>query len=481
MDLFDVVIIGAGPAGSDLGLGLAQAGQRVALVEKDLPGGTCLNRGCIPTKALLHLAEVQENLESLLKEDLSQDSTVLEQRSLMAGEKALSFRDKVVGTQRQGLEAQLKRTKNLSLFRNQGRIIGSHEVRLEESGQLLTGDAIVIAAGSVPSWPPIPGADEDGVYTSDAFLDERADCKVWDFSKITIIGGGVIGAEMADYFHSIGKDVLILEALDSLVPNLDKALGQGLSRAFKKKGIKVEAGARVEEILKRSTGGLGVAYRFSKSDEAFLAESDIVLMATGRRANTAELLDETVGVETDRGKIVTDCFFRSTVPSIYAIGDSRLGSMLLAHEASLDAKRLTKILLSEDDTALPKAPVVPSCVYTTPELAQVGLTEEMCKTAKIAYYTAKATTTANARNLILGGERGFINLVCDPERQVLLGAQLMGPRATDMVDTLALAINEEIRLDRLDAQCHAHPSFSESLGMAVRAAIEKIKVQTTGV
>ena len=249
MDHFDVVIIGAGPAGSDLGLGLAQAGQRVALVEKDLPGGTCLNRGCIPTKALLHLAEVQENLESLLKEDLSQDSTVLEQRSLMAGEKALSFRDKVVGTQRQGLEAQLKRTKNLTLFRDLGRIIGPHEVRLEESGQLLTGDAIVIATGSVPSLPPIPGADADGVYTSDAFL------------------------------------------------------------------------------------------------------------------------DETVGVETDRGKIVTDCFFRSMVASIYAIGDSRLGSMLLAHEASLDAKRLTKVLHRGDNTPLPKAPVVPSCVYTTSELA----------------------------------------------------------------------------------------------------------------
>jgi dihydrolipoamide dehydrogenase len=475
MDHFDVIVIGAGPGGSDLALSLAQAGQSVALVEKDLPGGTCLNRGCIPTKALLHLAEVQENLETLLTEELSKETTILDQRRTLAGEKALAFRDKVVATQRKGLETQLKRTKNLTVFHDLGRISQAHEVRLEESGRLLTGDSIVIATGSVPSLPPIAGADSDGVYTSDAFLDERADRKVWDFSKITIIGGGVIGAEMADYFHSIGKDVLILEALDSLVPNLDKALGRGLSQAFKKKGIKVETGARVEEILKRSTGGLGVAYKSSKTDEALVAESDIVLIATGRKANTEGLLDETVGVETDRGRIVTDRFFRSTVASIYAIGDSRLGSMLLAHEASLDAKRLTEILLRKDDTDLAQVPVVPSCVYTTPELAQVGLTEEACKARGISCFTAKATTTANARNLILGGERGFINLVCDPERQVLLGAQLMGPRATDMVDTLALAINEEISLDRLDAQCHAHPSFSESLGMAVRAAIEKLK------
>lgn len=468
MTRFDLIIIGAGPGGADLAQLATEHDLTVALIEKDVLGGTCLNRGCIPTKALLHLAEFQHNLHHLNEEGLFSDGA-LDPVEIMQ-EKALAYRDKIVHGQRNGLEGSIKRNKKITLYHDHGQILGGGEVLLMNSGERLHAEYIVLATGSSPHIPPIPGAGSKLVKTSDDFLDERIHHDVWDFSSIVIVGGGVIGVELADYFQSQGKHVTIIEALDRILANMDIQISRSLQQDFKKRGITCITSARVDSITETQEG-LEISYQDSKSSEHRNLRADQVLLATGRRANTEGLLADGLALNMDRGAVLVDTNYQTSLPNVYAIGDVRSGSKLLAHEASLDAKRVLQIILGKN---LEPAPVVPLCVYTTPEISQVGITEEMARAQGISTLTGKASTLANARTQIAGGRRGYINLVFAEEDLQLIGGQWFGERATDFVDELALAINQKLTLHDLAKQCHAHPSYGESLGMAVQQALAKI-------
>lgn len=471
MKNYDLIIIGAGPGGSDLAKLACALKMQVALIEKDILGGTCLNRGCIPTKALLHFSEQHHSLLNLLEDELFSEALLEEKNNLWTYDKLLQFRDKVVNSQRNGLRASLEKNKYLDIYYDTAQVVADKQVQLLNSGEILQAEKLVIATGSTPAIPPIPGSDSPHVLNSDLLLDERAKQDYWDFSSIIIVGGGVIGVEFADLFRSQGKEVTIIEALDNLVSNMDSQLSKGLEQVFKKNGINVLLKSLVQEISVKDNG-LELIYKNKKSEKTESLFADKVLLATGRKANTKNLFASTINIEMEKSNIRVNKYFQTSIPSIYAIGDVRSGTLQLAHEASNDAMRLMHYW---QHAVLLDAPVIPKCVYTHPELAETGVNEKTAKAQGIAYISAKASTLANARNLISGGNRGFVNLVFSQDTRQLIGAQWMGDRATELIDSLSLAIQEKMTVDTLIEWCHPHPSFAESINQAVYVAKSKLE------
>ena len=411
---WDLIVIGGGPGGYTAAIRAAQLGLRTALVERDAVGGTCLNRGCIPTKALIHAAERYEEMREcetfgLRAEGVSFDYPAMCER-----------RDHVVGQLREGVERLLKGNK-VERITGTARLLGPGRVQVGE--EVLEGTNILIAAGSRPALPPVPGLDLPGVLTSDDLLTgDRF------YQRLAIIGGGVIGMEFAGLYQALGAEVTVLEALDRILPTLDRELSQNLSMLMKKKGVRLCAGARVERV-ERGPDGLICTYTVKDRTETVTA--DAVLVATGRRANTDGLCAPEVDLGLERGAIPVDDRFQTCVPGIYAIGDAVKGSIQLAHAAAAQGINAVSILAGKEPPM--DLSVVPSCVYVRPEMASVGRTEAQCKVAGIPVKTAKYLTGSNGRSLIAGAGRGFIKVVYDGESGVILGAQLLCERATDLV------------------------------------------------
>ena len=311
--MLDLIVIGAGPGGTELALGADALSWDVALVEKDTLGGTCVNRGCIPTKALLHATESLITLEQLMDEGLSQESILEAQREALSLDVLLPYRDRQSQASVDGLKSQLKRSK-VQLIEGNARIVEPGKVEVD--GTVYEAKRIVLATGSVPAIPPIPGLDLPGVYTSDAFLDAKAN---WPqpLNHLVIIGGGVIGVEMADVCQRLGIQVTVIEALDRLLPNLDKGLSRALKQTFKKRGIDVYTGSAVQEVT-----SVDDALEVHLDDESIAC--DAVLVATGRRALTEEVTDLEIAKERHSFKV--NEHFETSVPGIYAIGDDVLKS-----------------------------------------------------------------------------------------------------------------------------------------------------------
>lgn len=449
---WDLIVIGGGPGGYTAAIRAAQLGLRTALVERDAVGGTCLNRGCIPTKALIHAAERYEEMKEceifgLRAEGVSFDYPAMCTR-----------RDQVVGQLRDGVGRLLKGNK-VDCITGTACILGPGRVQVGE--EVLEGTNILIAAGSRPALPPVPGLDLPGVLTSDDLLTGDT-----FYRRLAIIGGGVIGMEFAGLYQALGAEVTVLEAMDRVLPTLDRELSQSLSMLMKKKGVKLCAGARVEKV---EQGPDGLICTYTVKDKTETVAADAVLVATGRRANTDGLCAPEVDLGLDRGAIPVDDRFQTRVPGIYAIGDAVKGSIQLAHAAAAQGINAVSMLAGQEPPM--DLSVVPSCVYVRPEIASVGRTEAQRKEAGISVKTAKYLTGSNSRSVITDAGRGFIKVAYDAETGVVLGAQLLCERATDLVGEFASAISRGETLEDMARVIHAHPTFAEAVGEAAEAGL----------
>ncbi len=442
---YDLIIIGGGPGGYSCALHAAAYGLRTALIEKDLLGGTCLNRGCIPTKTLLFAA----GLLSLMKdgrtygvdaEDVRPDYDALRGRCAS-----------VTGQLRAGLEKLLKQ-KKIDIYAGTGHITAEGEVTVEtaDGETVLTAGDIVLATGSVPAVPPIPGADLPGVYTSDGILAELP-----PFERLVIIGGGVIGTEFAEVYQALGTEVTIIEAMPRILPPMSADLARHLAADFRKKGVKVVAKASVTEIAQ---GEEGLVVRYTLNNKPQEAAADGVLIATGRRASVAGLTPFTF--EEDRRRVVIDEHCQTSVPHVYAIGDITAGFPQLAHTAEAQGKIAAAAIAGKDCSI--RLDLIPSVVYTRPEIASIGVTEEEAKASGRPYTASRAVMGANAKSLI-AGEGGYMKLIADGEGR-LIGAEFQCEEASNLVSEATLAIATGTNAEVFASIVRPHPSVEEAMG-----------------
>ncbi|MEA4893146.1 MAG: NAD(P)/FAD-dependent oxidoreductase [Peptococcaceae bacterium] len=475
---YDLLVIGGGPAGLAAALLAAELGKKTALFEADQVGGACLNRGCIPTKTLLHLAAEAKLLQAAGgKETEGAGQMSADRQAEKAGgkisdeKKALQEKElnrrlrEVKDILRQGMESSLK-NKKVQLIREKALLLAPGQIRA--GGGIYYGDKILIACGSAPGSPPIPGLKLPGVVTSDQMLEN---VKLRD--SLIIIGGGVIGVELAFAWSAFGCKVTIIEALDRIIANLDRELSQSVAMELKKLGVTVYTGAKVEEIRREEGGCLAVSFAQKGLELTLTAEQ--VLAATGRKPALEGLWTPEAAPLTEKGLIKINRDFQTSRPGVYAVGDA-VGGHQLAHKAEAEGKEAVRRMFSQTGPGKGEdKPFLPVCVYTDPETASVGLTADEAKAAGIPAFTGKYVMGANGRTVIDGGKRGFVKLIFHREDHVLLGAQLFCGRATDLVSELTLACSLGLRAEELAAAVRPHPSFAEAITGAAEAALKNLE------
>lgn len=450
--MYDIFIIGGGPAGYVGAIKAAQLGLTVALAEERDLGGTCLNRGCVPTKALMHAADAFRSLRQLGTMGISVENPSFDYGRIH------DYKQDTVETLRRGVE-QLLKANGVTVY--PCRAVVTAPGRVRAGAETVEARNILVAAGSYPGIPPIPGADDRDVITSDALLEELNRF----YQRLIIIGGGVIGVEMASIYSALGCEVTIVEAMDRLLPMMDREISQNLAMILKKRGVVIHTGAMVSGI-KREEDGLTCTFTTKKGEAS--AQGDGVLISVGRRPNTAGLFAEGCVPEMVRGFIQVDSRYESSVPGIYAVGDCN-GKMQLAHAAEAQAMACVEYIAGRPEASV-DPDVVPSCVYTDPEIACVGITTDEAKTRGIPAVVGKYVMSGNAKTLMEHTERSFIKLVFHGETDVLLGAQMMCPRATDMIAGLTTAVVNGLTSRQLLAALRPHPTFAEAVTEAIEAA-----------
>ena len=478
--IYDLTVIGAGPGGYEAALEAAKLGLRTALIEKDSLGGTCLNRGCIPTKTLLHSSELYKEICDAERFGISVEHVQADLNNIQ------QHKQTTIATLQKGIAALLKAAK-VTMYQGLGTIIDTgtddsnkdhiKQVQITTDGAdpvIIQTRQILLASGSVPSVPPIPGHDLPGVMTSDELLS-------WDqepFSSLLIIGGGVIGVEFAGIWQALGTKVTILEALPSLIANMDKELGQSLKQSLKKKGAYIHTGAKVQSL---KSADEGILCTYTEKDTVCTCTAQAVLIATGRRPYTDGLFADGLAPSMERGRILTDEHFQTNLPGIYAIGDVN-GKLQLAHAATaqglhavhqIAAALSNGAVLSEHTSSNaaihasnPDLDLVPSCIYASPEIASVGLTLDQAKEQGLAAKSHKILSSANGKSVLSLQERGFMKVVYLEETHVIIGAQLLCARATDMISEFAVAIAQKLTLEEMASVIRPHPSFSEMITQA---------------
>ncbi len=444
----DLFVIGGGPGGYEAALEAAAMGKSVALAEESLVGGTCLNRGCIPTKALLRAARLYAEMRKDA-EELGIHVTGTEEDLPAMLRRAAAVKDQL----RSGVEERLRRAKVL-LIPARARVTAPGEIETAD-GARYEAEQILLATGSSPAPLPLPGADLPGVYFSDALLEgEGVDCR-----RLIIIGGGVIGAELAQVYSDLGREVVILEAMPRLLPKMDRELGQSLAQSFKKRGIEIHTGAMLKSIARE---GEELVFSCEEKGQPLTIRGDAALLCVGRRPNTKDLMPPEMAEIMERGFIRADEKGKTALPGLWAIGDVRLGSPQLAHAATAEGLRAVHAMFGNPSDE--KEAPVPFCVFTNPEIASVGLTQEEAKERGIPITTVKNLTSANGRAMVEGAERGFAKLVFSAEGQ-LLGAQLLCPHAAEMAGALGALIHTGATREQLAAVIWPHPTVSEILSV----------------
>ena len=450
-----IIIIGAGPGGYETALLAAKRGVEVVLVEAGQVGGTCLNEGCIPTKAFYKNAEVIDGLREAEEFGVTGLSYGFDFNAVTSRKNA------VVEQLRGGVEGLLGH-KNITLVRGKASFKDQHTVLVDDVE--ISADYIIIATGSVSASLPIPGADLPGILTSKEILDLQEVPK-----KLCVIGGGVIGLEFASIFKSFGSEVTVLEYFKEILPRFDSDLSKRLKQSLGKRGIEICTQAQVTGIEETAvvsneveTSTYKVSYTRKGKEE--VVEADKVLMAVGRKANISSLNLADVGIEfTSRGIVVDDRTMQTNVPHIYAVGDIN-GKMMLAHAATFQGiVALDHIMGIENEINLS---VMPAAVFTSPEAASVGMTEEECKEAGIAIRCLKSFFRANGKAVTMGETDGFCKLIVADDGRIL-GCHLYGPHASDIVQEACALISRKATVEQFKDIIHTHPTLTEVLQAAV--------------
>lgn len=439
MNSADIIVIGAGPGGYTTAAGAASAGMKTVLFERGHLGGTCLNRGCIPTKALCRSAEIADAVAEAAAFGLRIDGTVTPDYATASRRK-----DEVVATLREGVAEELRGVEVISA---EARFTGPHTI--EAGGEEWTAPKIIIATGSRPASLPIPGA-ELAIDSDRALGLEQLP------ESMIIIGGGVIGMEFASIFSSFGVRVTVIEYYPEILPPFDAEIAKRLRMSLKRKGIEIITGAAVKAI----TPGLTVEYEAKGKQRTATAE--MVMMAVGRKAVLPDGLDK-AGIATERGFITVDDRMMTSCDGVYAIGDVN-GRCMLAHAADAQGRvALGQAELSD---------VIPSAVFTRPECAMVGLTESRCADSGLGFKVGKSTFRANGKAVAMGEPDGMVKVIVSTDSGRLLGCHICGAHAADIVQEAALAMSAGLPASAIADTIHGHPTLSETLLAAVRSALK---------
>ncbi len=464
---FDLVVLGAGTGGYAAAFRAGQLGLKVALVDEDKIGGTCLHRGCIPTKALLESAGFADRVRHAKDYGLTLPGEPVIDYAAMAAR-----RDAVVKRMWTGLKTLVDKNK-VTWVAGRGRLDGPGKVRVTQPGEdgtpgkggerVLNATDVIIATGSrVKS---LPGLTPDGkrIVTSDDVL--KMDTLPKD---IVIVGAGAVGVEFASMFHDVGVTVTLLEYLPGIVPLEDGEVSKLLERSFTKRGITVMTNARFDaKAVKADKTGVSLKVGPEGKDAAAL-RAELLLVATGRAANIEEIGLETTKVETDRGVIKTNGHMRTKEPHVYAVGDV-IGNLWLAHTAAHEGIIAAHVIAGESDVHEMDYLTQPHATYCRPEIASIGLTEEQLKAAGTEYRTGKVPFQAIAKALIGGEYEGFVKVLADKATDTTVGVHIIGPHATDLIAEASLGLTLEVTPWEIGAATHAHPTLSEIIGEAAMA------------
>ena len=448
---FQAVVIGGGPGGYVCAIRLAQLGLKTACIEsRGSLGGTCLNVGCIPSKSLLNLSEEFHKVQNLSSKGIEVGEVKLNL------EKMMKSKDKAVTILTKGVEFLLKKNK-VTYFKGLGSLRSKNEILIKDDQNkeiIIQAEKIVIATGSVPVSLPGIEIDEKIIVSSTGALKFEQVPK-----KMVVVGGGYIGLEMGSVWSRLGTEVHVIEFLDHITPGMDKEISNEFMKILKKQGINFHMQHKVERIKKSNSGAIVSTKDKEGNKKDF--NSDIVLVSVGRKPNTSGLSLEKVGIEIDKKKrIKTDKHFKTNQDNIYAIGDVIAGPML-AHKAEDEGIAVAENIAGQSGHV--NYDTIPGVVYTTPEVASIGKTEEQLKELNIKYKIGKFSFMANSRAKAIDDAEGFVKILADEKTDKVLGAHLIGPHAGELIAEIGVAMEFGASSEDIARTCHAHPTFSEAV------------------
>ncbi len=450
-DKFQAVVIGGGPGGYVCAIRLAQLGLKTACIEsRGSLGGTCLNIGCIPSKSLLNLSEEFHKVQHLSNKGIEIGEVKLNLSKMMKS------KDKAVTVLTKGVEFLLKKNK-VTYLKGIGSFKSKNEISIKDDRNketLIQADKIVIATGSEPVSLPGIEFDEKVIVSSTGALKFEKVPK-----KMIVVGGGYIGLEMGSVWSRLGTEVHVVEFLDHITPGMDKEISNEFMKILKKQGIHFHMKHKVEEIIKNKSGAIVSTKDENSKKKDF--ECDVVLISVGRKPNTSGLNLEKIGVELDEKKrIKTNKSFQTNLDNIFAIGDVITGPML-AHKAEDEGMAVAENIVGQSGHV--NYDTIPGVVYTTPEVASIGKTEEQLKEKNIKYKIGKFSFMANSRAKAIDDAEGFVKILADAKTDKVLGAHLIGPHAGELIAEIGVAMEFGASSEDIARTCHAHPTFSEAV------------------
>ena len=448
---FQAVVIGGGPGGYVCAIRLAQLGLKTACIEsRGTLGGTCLNVGCIPSKSLLNLSEEFHKVQNLSNKGIEIGEVKLNLSKMMKS------KDKAVTILTKGVEFLLKKNK-VTYFKGTGSFKSKNEVSIKDEKNketIISSEKIIIATGSVPVSLPGIDFDEKIIVSSTGALKLEKVPK-----KMVVVGGGYIGLEMGSVWSRLGSEVHVIEFLDHITPGMDKEISQEFMKILKKQGINFHMQHKVEEVKTNGSGAIISTKDKDGNKKDF--NTDIVLVSVGRKPNTNGLNLEKIGVELDdRKRIKTNKDFQTNVKNIYAIGDVIVGPML-AHKAEDEGIAVAENIAGQSGHV--NYNTIPGVIYTTPEVASIGQTEEQLKEKNIKYKIGKFSFMANSRAKAIDDSEGFVKILADEKTDKVLGAHLIGPHAGELIAEIGVAMEFGASSEDIARTCHAHPTFSEAV------------------
>jgi len=448
---FQAVVIGGGPGGYVCAIRLSQLGLKTACIEsRGSLGGTCLNIGCIPSKSLLNLSEEFHKVKSLANKGIEVGDVKLNL------DKMMKSKDKAVTVLTKGVEFLFKKNK-VTYFKGYGSFKSKNEILIKDNENketIIQSEKTIIATGSVASSLPGIEIDEQKIVSSTGALKlEKVP------NKMVVIGGGYIGLEMGSVWSRLGSEVQVVEFLDHITPGMDTEISSEFMKILKKQGIKFNMQNKVE-LIKKNKSGLVVS-TVDKDGKKNNFDCDVVLIAVGRKANTEGLNLEAIGVELDnRKRIKTDKSFKTNLENIYAIGDVIVGPML-AHKAEDEGIAVAENIAGQSGHV--NYDTIPGVIYTTPEVASIGKTEEQLKESKIKYKVGKFSFMGNSRAKAIDDAEGFVKILADEITDKVLGAHIIGPHAGELIAEIGIAMEFGASAEDIARTCHAHPTFSEAV------------------